>query len=59
MPDPISIFISAGEASGEAYGALLIASLQKKLRVLNREAGILRHGRPAHGRRRPRTHRPR
>ncbi len=44
MPDPISIFISAGEASGEAYGALLIASLQKKLRVLNREGAFMGMG---------------
>jgi len=33
MPEPIPIFISAGEASGEAYGALLLASLQKKLQA--------------------------
>lgn len=37
MSDP-SIFISAGEASGEHYGAMLIAALQKKLRTQGREA---------------------
>lgn len=31
MPEPISIFISAGEASGEHYGALLTAELQRRL----------------------------
>ena len=36
MPD--SIFISAGEASGEAYGALLISALQQKLKEQNRGA---------------------
>jgi lipid-A-disaccharide synthase len=34
----ISIFISAGEASGEAYGALLISALQQQLKSLNRGA---------------------
>lgn len=36
MPDPITIFISAGEASGEHYGALLTAVLQRRLA----EAGV-------------------
>ena len=31
MPDPITLFISAGEASGEHYGALLIAALKRRL----------------------------
>lgn len=31
MRQPITIFISAGEASGEHYGALLTAALQKRL----------------------------
>ena len=32
MSDPISIFISAGEASGEHYGALLMDALQPPTR---------------------------
>ena len=36
MPDPITLFISAGEASGEQYGALLTAVLQRRLA----EAGV-------------------
>ena len=31
MPDPITFFISAGEASGEHYGALLTAALKRRL----------------------------
>ena len=31
MPDPITIFISAGEASGEHYGALLTTALKRRL----------------------------
>jgi lipid-A-disaccharide synthase len=38
MSDPKTIFISAGEASGEAYGALLVSALQKKLLTQGREA---------------------
>ncbi len=38
-----NIFISAGEASGEHYGALLIDAL--KLAASRGEAAILRHGR--------------
>src|ERR1700733_14128321 len=38
MPDPTTIFISAGEASGEAYGALLLSSLKKRLGALARGA---------------------
>ena len=34
MPE-LSIFISAGEASGEAYGAMLISALQQKLKEEN------------------------
>ena len=37
MPE-LSIFISAGEASGEAYGAMLISALQQKLKEENRGA---------------------
>jgi lipid-A-disaccharide synthase len=32
MPDP-TLFISAGEASGDAYGAMLLAELKKRLAV--------------------------
>lgn len=38
MPDPTPIFISAGEASGEAYGALLIASMKDRLKALGHDA---------------------
>src|SRR6266568_4227680 len=31
MPEPTTIFISAGEASGEHYGALLVEALQQKI----------------------------
>lgn len=33
-----SIFLSAGEASGEHYGALLLSALQQKLKALGQEA---------------------
>jgi lipid-A-disaccharide synthase len=36
--DTPGIFISAGEASGEAYGALLIEELRRQLASQNREA---------------------
>ncbi len=36
--DTPGIFISAGEASGEAYGALLIEELRRQLAAQNREA---------------------
>jgi len=39
-----SIFISAGEASGEAYGALLISALQQKLSAQNRAAAFFGMG---------------
>ena len=45
MPDPI-FFISAGEASGEAYGALLITALEKKLQSLGRQAKFVGMGGP-------------
>lgn len=45
MPDP-TIFISAGEASGEAYGALLIATLKKKFQSLGRQAKFVGMGGP-------------
>jgi lipid-A-disaccharide synthase len=46
MPDALRIFISAGEASGEAYGALLIHALKKRLKALNREAHFFGMGGP-------------
>jgi lipid-A-disaccharide synthase len=39
-----NIFISAGEASGEHYGALLISALQQKLRAQNRGAAFFGMG---------------
>ncbi|HSZ15672.1 MAG TPA: lipid-A-disaccharide synthase [Terracidiphilus sp.] len=44
MPDPTTIFISAGEASGEAYGALLLSSLKKHLEALGRRAHFVGMG---------------
>ncbi len=38
MSDHKTIFISAGEASGEAYGALLISALRKRLDALGLDA---------------------
>jgi len=38
MSDSKTIFISAGEASGEAYGALLICALKKHLEDQGRRA---------------------
>jgi lipid-A-disaccharide synthase len=46
MPDATSIFISAGEASGEAYGALLITALKNRLSALHREAAFRGMGGP-------------
>jgi lipid-A-disaccharide synthase len=43
MPE-LSIFISAGEASGEAYGALLISALKKRLDSLGLTAAYLGMG---------------
>jgi lipid-A-disaccharide synthase len=43
MPDP-TLFISAGEASGEAYGAMLIAALQKKFRAQGHNAQFVGMG---------------
>ncbi len=43
MPDS-TIFISAGEASGEAYGAMLISALQQHLRDQNRVAAFIGMG---------------
>lgn len=40
------IFISAGEASGEAYGALLITELQQRLQQQGREANFIGMGGP-------------
>jgi lipid-A-disaccharide synthase len=44
MSDPNPIFISAGEASGEAYGALLISSLKIRLKAQGREAHFVGMG---------------
>jgi lipid-A-disaccharide synthase len=41
---PPTIFISAGEASGEHYGALLVASLQKQLAVAGQTASFFGMG---------------
>jgi lipid-A-disaccharide synthase len=43
---PPTIFISAGEASGEHYGALLIESLKQKLAAENRETKFIGMGGP-------------
>ncbi|HTB95732.1 MAG TPA: hypothetical protein VK716_01890, partial [Terracidiphilus sp.] len=43
MPES-SIFISAGEASGEAYGAMLISALHQKLRAQDRGAAFFGMG---------------
>ena len=43
MPEP-SIFISAGEASGEHYGALLVWALKKRLEDQNRRAAFFGMG---------------
>jgi lipid-A-disaccharide synthase len=40
------IFISAGEASGEAYGALLVEELRKRLAAQGKEADFLGMGGP-------------
>src|SRR6201996_5935998 len=45
MLDP-TIFISAGEASGEAYGALLISALRRKLGAVGRSATFAGMGGP-------------
>jgi lipid-A-disaccharide synthase len=45
MSDP-TIFISAGEASGEHYGALLIAALQRRLAHAGRKASFIGMGGP-------------
>ncbi len=43
MSDPI-IFISAGEASGEYYGALLVAALKRRLQTQGLQAAFLGMG---------------
>ena len=45
MSDP-TIFISAGEASGEHYGALLIDELRNQLALSGREAAFIGMGGP-------------
>src|SRR6516165_3290117 len=44
--DTPGIFISAGEASGEAYGALLIEELRRQLASRNKEAHFWGMGGP-------------
>jgi lipid-A-disaccharide synthase len=44
MSDPKTVFISAGEASGEAYGALLLSALKKRLEVQGRRAAFFGMG---------------
>src|ERR1039457_4465777 len=41
---PPSIFISAGEASGELYGALLVAALQRQLTASGQSAAFFGMG---------------
>jgi lipid-A-disaccharide synthase len=41
---PTTIFISAGEASGEHYGALLVAALHKRLTAAGQTAGFFGMG---------------
>ncbi len=45
MPDP-TIFISAGEASGEHYGALLVQALQRHLQAAGQSARFIGMGGP-------------
>jgi lipid-A-disaccharide synthase len=44
MSDPNPIFISAGEASGEAYGALLISALKIRLKAQGLDAAFIGMG---------------
>jgi len=44
MSKPTTIFISAGEASGEHYGALLVEELRRKLDAAGRTASFLGMG---------------
>lgn len=46
MPGNIPIFVSAGEASGEHYGALLIESLTRQLAARNQSARFFGMGGP-------------
>ena len=39
-----TIFVSAGEASGEHYGALLIDALKRQLAAVGREAAFFGMG---------------
>ena len=48
MSEP-TIFISAGEASGELYGAMLVEELRSQLAAEGRHATLRRHGWSAHG----------
>ena len=55
MSDPTTIFISAGEASGEALRRpACLPPSYAQVSLARAESGALRHGRPAHGRRRRR-----
>ena len=44
MSEPLNIFISAGEASGEHYGALLVEDLRRKLAGAGRTASFFGMG---------------
>ena len=46
MPDPTTIFISAGEASGEHYGALLVEALQRRMAAMGQPARFIGMGGP-------------
>ncbi len=46
MPNSTSIFISAGEASGEHYGALLIEALKRRLTAAGQTAAFFGMGGP-------------
>ncbi|HUX45173.1 MAG TPA: lipid-A-disaccharide synthase [Terracidiphilus sp.] len=46
MSHPVSIFVSAGEASGEHYGALLVESLQRHLAATGQSAEFFGMGGP-------------
>ncbi len=41
MSEPSTIFISAGEASGEHYGALLVEELKRQLKANGQSADSL------------------
>jgi lipid-A-disaccharide synthase len=45
-PADLTLFISAGEASGETYGAMLLSELKSRLRARGREASCIGMGGP-------------